>query len=75
VEGALRHRTHPGGINILFFTKALKDIPLSVAYPVFSGGCIFFMALLSHILFAERLSATHLIGAAVIVAGIALMSN
>ncbi len=23
-----------GGINVLFFTKALKDIPLSVAYPI-----------------------------------------
>jgi multidrug transporter EmrE-like cation transporter len=59
----------------LFFTKALKDIPLSVAYPVFSGGCIFLMALFSHILFAERISATHIVGAAVIVVDIALMSN
>ncbi len=64
-----------GGINVFFFTKALKDIPLSVAYPVFSGGCIFLMALFSHILFAERISATHIVGAAVIVVGIALMSN
>ena len=27
-----------GGINVLFFTKALKEISLSIAYPVFSGA-------------------------------------
>jgi multidrug transporter EmrE-like cation transporter len=37
-----------GGVNVLFFTKALKDIKLSIGYPVFSGGCIFFMALFSY---------------------------
>ena len=64
-----------GGINVLFFTKALKDIPLSIAYPVFSGACIFLMTLFSHVLFGERISITHMVGAAVIVVGIALMSN
>lgn len=64
-----------GGINVLFFTKALKDIKLSIAYPVFSGGCIFFIAIFSHALFGERLSMINIIGAFVIVVGIALMSN
>lgn len=64
-----------GGINVLFFTKALKDIPLSIAYPVFSGACIFFMALLSHLMFGEKMSAVNMVGAAVVVVGIALMSN
>ncbi len=64
-----------GGINVFFFTRALREIQLSVAYPIFSGGCIFLMTLLSHAIFAERMSATHIIGAAVIVVGIALMSH
>jgi len=64
-----------GGINVLFFTKTLKEIQLSIAYPVFSGACIFLMAVLSHALFGERMSGVHMVGAAVIVAGIALMSN
>ncbi len=64
-----------GGINILFFTKALKDINLSIAYPVFSGGCIFFMVLLSHLIFGEKMSTMNMAGALVIVVGIALMSN
>ena len=64
-----------GGINILFFTKALKDIHLSIAYPVFSGGCIFFMVILSHLIFGEKISVMNMVGASVIVVGIALMSN
>ncbi len=64
-----------GMINVLFFTKALKVIPLSIAYPVFSGGCIFLIAVLSHLMFSERISTVNMIGAVVIVVGIALMSN
>jgi multidrug transporter EmrE-like cation transporter len=64
-----------GGINVLFFTKALKDLQLSIAYPVFSGACIFLIALFSHAIFGERISTTHVAGAAVIVLGIALLSN
>jgi len=64
-----------GGINVLFFTKALKDIELSIAYPVFSGACIFFMVLLSHVIFGERISVVNMVGAVVVVVGIALMSN
>jgi multidrug transporter EmrE-like cation transporter len=63
-----------GGINVWFFTKALKDITLSIAYPVFSGGCIFFMLILSHLFFGERISLINMAGALVIVLGIALMS-
>ena len=64
-----------GGVNVFFFTKALKDIRLSIAYPIFSGACIFFMALFSHLFFGERVSPINLVGAAFVVAGIALMSR
>ena len=64
-----------GGINVLFFTRALKDIQLSIAYPVFSGACIFFMVLLSHVIFGERISVVNMVGAIVVAVGIALMSN
>jgi multidrug transporter EmrE-like cation transporter len=43
-----------GGVNILFFTKALKDINLSIAYPVFSGACIFSMVILSHLFSVKK---------------------
>jgi len=48
---------------------------LSIAYPLFSGGCIFLMALLSHVIFGERIGMIHAIGAGAIVFGIALMSS
>ena len=64
-----------GGINVLFFTKALRDIQLSIAYPVFSGGCIFFMMVLSHAIFGEKITVINMVGALVIAVGIALMSN
>ena len=64
-----------GIVNVFFFTKALKDINLSIAYPVFSGGCIFFMAILSRYLFGEKITVMNMNGALVIVVGIALMSN
>jgi multidrug transporter EmrE-like cation transporter len=63
-----------GGINVWFFTKALKDITLSITYPIFSGGCIFLMVILSHLFFGERISLINMAGAGVIVLGIALMS-
>ncbi len=64
-----------GGINVLFFTKALKNIPLSVAYPVFSGACIFAMSLLSYVFFGEKISALNAAGAVVVVIGIAMLTN
>ena len=63
-----------GVINVLLFTKSLREITLSVAYPVFSGACIFLMVILSHIIFGERISPVNMAGALVIVLGIALMS-
>jgi multidrug transporter EmrE-like cation transporter len=64
-----------GAINVFFFTKALRGMGLSIAYPIFSGACIFFMVLLSHFFFGERVSTINMIGAALVVAGIALMSR
>ncbi len=64
-----------GGINILFFTKALKNINLSIAYPVFSGTSILLMVVLSHLIFGEKISGINMAGAVVIIAGIALISH
>ena len=63
-----------GGINVLFFTKALKGIQLNVAYPVFSGACILLIALISSFIFGEKISAVNIAGAVVVVIGITLLS-
>lgn len=64
-----------GAINVLFFTKALKGIQLNVAYPVFSGSCIFLMAFISAIAFGEKLSYMNMFGTILIVIGIVCLTN
>jgi len=49
--------------------KRLRRSRLSIAYPVFSGGCIFSMVILSRLIFGERISVMNLVGALVIVVG------
>lgn len=63
-----------GAINIYLFTKSLKSISLSIAYPIFSGACIALMMILAHVIFGEKLSGLNIAGAIVIFAGIVLMS-
>ena len=64
-----------GAVNVLFFTKSLKSLPLNVAYPIFSGACIFAIALISHVAFGERLSLNNWVGAVLVIAGIAFLTN
>jgi multidrug transporter EmrE-like cation transporter len=64
-----------GGINVLYFTKALRDIKLSIAYPVFSGACIFLIVILSHLIFGEKITVINMVGALIIFVGIVLMSS
>jgi small multidrug resistance pump len=63
-----------GAVNIYLFTKALKNINLSIAYPVFSGACIALMMILAHVIFGEKISGLNIVGAIVIFVGIVLMS-
>jgi multidrug transporter EmrE-like cation transporter len=63
-----------GGVNIFFFTKALKNINLSISYPIFSGACIALMIISSYILFNERMNSYNIIGAVVVIIGIILLS-
>jgi multidrug transporter EmrE-like cation transporter len=64
-----------GGINTFLFARSLKIIPLSVAYPVFSGACFALIALVSAMVFGERLSAGNVIGVGLVLAGIILVAR
>jgi multidrug transporter EmrE-like cation transporter len=64
-----------GGLNVFFFTKALKYIRLNIAYPIFSGACIFIIVIFSYVLFGEKISTINMIGAVLVTAGIVLLSN
>ncbi|TAL33648.1 MAG: hypothetical protein EPN93_13600 [Spirochaetes bacterium] len=63
-----------GGVNIFLFTKALKNIRLSFAYPVFSGACIALIMVFSYFVFHERINIYNLLGSVAVIIGIILLS-
>ena len=64
-----------GAINVFFFTIALRELRLGVAYPVFAGASISAIVLISAWLFAERFTPVNAVGAALVVAGIVALTK
>ena len=64
-----------GALNVFFFTKAIKDMRLSIAYPIFSGACIFTIVIFSYSIFGEKINIINAVGAVLVTAGIVLLSN
>lgn len=64
-----------GAANVGFFTVSLRDLKLGIAYPLFAGASIALVVALSAAVYAEPLKPIHLIGALLIVAGIAALSR
>jgi len=63
------------GINTWFFTRSLKDLNLSVAYPVFSAASILIIILISLFLFHEKISLVNVFGGGLVIAGIVLLTR
>jgi multidrug transporter EmrE-like cation transporter len=64
-----------GGVNVFFFTRALRDLNLAVAYPTFAGASVALIVLVSGLLFRERIDLTNIVGSAVVVLGIYLLTK
>ena len=64
-----------GACNTFLFARSIKAIPLSVAYPVFTGSSFAFITLAAAIAFHERLPPVHLLGIGLVVAGIVLATR
>ena len=64
-----------GAVNTFFFTKALRTMSLSLAYPVFSGACIALMVLIGVVVFQEKISLINVLGFFVVGAGIAMVMS
>ncbi len=62
------------GFNLLAYTRALSMLPLAVSYPVLIGVSLIGINLVAVYWFGEQLDAHHYVGAALIVAGIVLLS-
>jgi multidrug transporter EmrE-like cation transporter len=63
------------GINVVLFAKALDRLPVSAAYPVLAASGFVFLAVVSAIVFNERLSVVQYVGMAITLGGIALIAR
>ena len=63
------------GTGVIFYGRALKDIPIVLAYPIQVGACIMIIALFAVAVFGERIGARELLGIALVVTGVALLSR
>lgn len=63
------------GVGVMLYGRALKDIPIVTAYPIQVGSCILVIAAFAVVVFGERIGARDLLGMALIVGGIALLSR
>jgi len=64
-----------GACNTFLFARALKVLPLSVAYPAFTGASFAFITLAAALTFQERLPPVHLLGIGLVMAGIFLVTR
>ncbi len=64
-----------GAANTFLFARSIKAIPLSVAYPVFTGASFAFIILAGALAFHERLLPVHLGGMALVMTGIVLVTR
>ncbi len=59
--------------NVIFYTLALRALPLSLAYPVMVVGTFFLVSTFSAVYFKETVTLIQVIGYAAILGGIALV--
>lgn len=58
-----------GALNTFLFTRSLTAIPLSIAFPVFSGTSFALITLISTFAFGEQLRAATVVGLLMVVGG------
>ena len=64
-----------GGANTFLFARSIKAIPLSVAYPVFTGASFAAITVAAAFAFHERLPPVHLLGIGLVMLGIVLVTK
>lgn len=62
-----------GAINTFLFTRAIKELPLSIAFPAFSGASFALITLVSVLAFGEHLRGINIAGMVLIVVGSVLV--
>ena len=62
------------GANVFFYSRALKDIPLVIAYPVLIGISVCLVSLFAAYFLKERVSAAHVGGIALVILGVSCLA-
>lgn len=62
------------GVALVLYTLALTRLPLNVAHPILTSGSIAAVALVSFVVFGEAISMSTLLGIALVIAGVVLIS-
>jgi small multidrug resistance pump len=62
------------GVSFYFLSLTLREIPMGVAYAIWSGVGIALISLVGALFFDQRLDAPALLGMALIVAGVIVMN-
>lgn len=62
-----------GALNTYLFTHAIRDIPLSIAFPAFSGASFATIAIVSVAVFGEPFRVLTLAGMALVILGCAVV--
>ena len=63
------------GLGVVLYGRALKDIPIVLAYPIQVGTCVFVIALFAVAVFGEKFGLQHFLGVLLIIAGIAVLAR
>ena len=62
-------------VNLILYGRALRGLAQNIAYPVMVSGTVLIVMAASVLWFSERLPLTTIAGAALILAGIALLTQ
>jgi multidrug transporter EmrE-like cation transporter len=63
------------GLGVVLYGRALKDIPIVLAYPIQVGTCVLVIGLFAVAMFGEKFSLQHFLGVLLIIAGIAVLAR
>jgi small multidrug resistance pump len=63
------------GLAFFMLSKALRSIPVGIAYAIWSGAGIVLVTLVSFVLFRQRLDTPALVGIGLIVLGVVVMQS
>jgi small multidrug resistance pump len=63
------------GLGVVFYGRALREIPIVLAYPIQVGTCVLVIALVAVSVFGERLGLQTVMGILLVMTGIAVLSR